>query len=61
MFWMPEEERRTLQAESDVRQQIARKAAAQQRQAEEERLRQEEQRELERLQRGEPAAQPPWR
>ncbi len=61
MIWMPEEERRTLQAEYDVRQQIARKAAAQQRQAEEERLRQEEQRELDRLQRGEPAARPPWR
>ncbi len=61
MFWMPEEERRTLQAEYDVRQQAARKAAAQQRQAEEERLRQEEQRELDRLQRGEPAVRPPWR
>ena len=61
MIWMPEEERRTLQGEYGVRQQIARKAAAQQRQAEEERLRQEEQRELDRLQRGEPAAQPPWR
>ncbi len=61
MIWIPEEERRTLQAEYDVRQQIARKAAAQQRQAEEERLRQEEQRELDRLQRGEPAARPPWR
>ncbi len=61
MIWMPEEQRRTLQAQYDVHQQAARKAAAQQRQAEEERLRQEEQRELDRLQRGEAAAQPPWR
>ncbi len=61
MAWIPEEERRALEAADDTRQQIAKQAAERTRRAEKDRLHREGQRELAVLQRGTPAARPPWR